>query len=75
MPSEDSGQERRNGQQLVLCQSVAQCPVQRCRRHSQTPVLHAWRRHWTTQSRKPPHPSLSFSIEGTLFVQTYHANS
>jgi len=26
------GQVRRNGQQLVLCQSAAQCPVQRCRR-------------------------------------------
>ena len=40
-PSDGSGQERRNGQQLVLCQSAAQCPVQHCRRqiwvHSQTP--------------------------------------
>jgi len=41
MPSDGSGQEHRNGQQLVLYQSAAQCPVQHCRRqicvHSQTP--------------------------------------
>jgi len=51
-----SGQERRNGQQLVLCQSAAQCPVQHCMqttnlcafansREARAPVPHAWLRH------------------------------
>jgi len=71
-PSDGSGQERRNGQQLVLCQSAARCPVQRCRRQV-SPVVYWCPSAWL-QIHTAVHHSTSTKKSG-IQIRQRHVNN